>query len=440
MSTATAEPTVANPATETPAKSSAPLTLAEALDAALGTSGPAPLDKSFVAPKEKAQPQAQPVAPAAPTPEKPVAEKTADTKPETSTKTPNTILERLDKLASGEKPEAEAKAQVETKAETKAELEEALPETTSPAAQTAFAKLTKELREAKAKLKEFETKIANRTEVVEDKGGNVETDAQIKEFQAKLEQFQKERDELEGELRVSKVEATREYKSTIGEPIQKTTQAISDIAKAYDVKAAPILEAANEQDGAKRRLLLKELTGEMDPVDALAVRTKVEELSALNAKREEVLKNSKQALEEIAKREEAAEKAERANYDAEAKKAFSEVWNSFQEDMPLLKKIEGNESWNKTVDEIRNQAEKLDAEPLDHRQRAFLTYQAVSLPLVVQVFKDYINKSNSEISSLKNSLAEYRKATPGAGSGQPAPKSQARDTSLSFLEALEKGL
>lgn len=439
MSTATAEPTTTtatNTVSEQSAKPSAPLTLAEALDAALGTAGPAPLDKPFVKASEKVQAPAQPAAPAPVSSDKPVAEKTTEAKPDATSKTPSTILDRLDKLASGGKTESETKAQ----AEPKAEVEEALPEATSPAAQTAFAKLTKELREAKAKLKEFETKIANRTEVVEDKGGNVETDSQIKEFQAKLEQFQKERDELEGELRISKVEATREYKSTIGEPIQKTTQAISDIAKAYDVKVAPILEAANEQDGAKRRLLLKELTGEMDPVDALAVRTKVEELSALNAKREEVVKNSKQALEEIARREEAAEKAERANYDAEAKKAFSEVWNSFQEDMPLLKKIDGNESWNKTVDEIRNQAEKLDAEPLDHRQRAFLTYQAVSLPLVVQVFKDYINKSNSEISSLKNSLAEYRKATPGAGSGQPAPKSQARDTSLSFLEALEKGL
>ncbi|NBO25420.1 MAG: hypothetical protein EBU96_01245 [Actinobacteria bacterium] len=133
----------------------------------------------------------------------------------------------------------------------------------------------------------------------------------------------------------------------------------------------------------------------MDPVDALAVRTKVEELASLYSKKDELLKNSKQALEAIAKQEEEQERASRASYDAEAKKAFSEVWSSFQEDMPLLKKVDGNEAWNNTVDQLRMQAEKLDAEPLGHRQRAMLTYQAVSLPLVVQVFKDYIIRTTS---------------------------------------------
>jgi len=108
--------------------------------------------------------------------------------------------------------------------------------------------------------------------------------------------------------------------------------------------------------------------------------------------------------------------------------------------MPLLKKIEGNEPWNKTIDELRANAEKLDSEPLDHRQRAALTYQAVTLPLVVQVFKDYVSKTNQELASLKDNLSEYRKATPGVGSGAAPAKSEKLDKGLSFLEALEKGL
>ena len=104
------------------------------------------------------------------------------------------------------------------------------------------------------------------------------------------------------------------------------------------------------------------------------------------------------------------------------------------------KKIEGNEPWNKTIDELRSNAEKLDSEPLDHKQRAALTYQAVTLPLVVQVFKDYVSKTNQELASLKNNLSEYRKATPGAGSGTAPAKSEKLDKGLSFLDALEKGL
>ena len=217
-------------------------------------------------------------------------------------------------------------------------------------------------------------------------------------------------------------------------------QTISDIAKVYDLKANPILEAAQETDGAKRRVLLKELTSDMDAVDALAVRTKVDELAVLNAKRDEMVKESKSALEAIARREEEAEKTSRSRYDAEAKKAFGEVWDSFQEELPLLKKVEGNEQWNKTIDELRGQAEQLDSEPLDHKQRAALTYQAVTLPLVVKVFKDYVSKTNQELSSLKSNLSEYRKATPGVGSGLAPDKSEKIDSSLGFLDALEKGL
>ena len=286
----------------------------------------------------------------------------------------------------------------------------------------------------------METKVSDRTEAVEKKGGDVQADSQLKDLQAKLEQFTKEREELEGELRLSRIEATREYKVNIADPTKAAVQAISEIAKVYEVRPSTLLEAVNEPDGAKRRALLKEMTGEMDAADALAVRMKVDELLQLNGKREEMIRESKATLEAMARAEEEQEKAERSKYDSEAKKAFGEVWDTFQKELPLLKKIDGNDQWNKTIDEIRVHAEKLDAEPLDHKQRAALTYQAVTLPLVVQVFKDYVAKTNQELASLKTNLSEYRKATPSVAAGQTLDKNEKRDPSTGFLEALEKGL
>ena len=133
------------------------------------------------------------------------------------------------------------------------------------------------------------------------------------------------------------------------------------------------------------------------------------------------------------------EKAARAKYDAEAKNAFNEVWGLFEKELPLVQKVEGNEQWNKMVDGLRAEAERLDAEPLDHKRRAALTYQAVTLPLVVQVFNDYVQKTNKELSSLRSSLGEYRKATPSVASGQTPAKTETGDPSLSFLDAIEKG-
>jgi len=396
--------------------------LSDALDAALGTSAPVDIAPPKTAPQEAVAPKTATPEPVAKPPEAPAKETTA---------TPSFILNELGKIGIEEKTE-EKPAEAKTE-----EPIEALPEGTTPAAQTAFAKLTKELRDAKTKLKEFETKISNRTDAVSEKGGDVQADAQLKELQAKLEQFQKEREELEGELRIGRIEATSEYKVNIAEPTKAAVQTISDIAKVYDVRPSTILEAVNEPDGAKRRTLLKEMTGEMDAADALAVRMKVDELIQINAKRDEMVKESKTTLEALTKAEEEEERAERAKYDSDAKKAFGEVWDSFQAELPLLKKIDGNDQWNQTIDQLRSQAERLDAEPLDHRQRAALTYQAVTLPLVVQVFKDYVSKTNQEMVSLKSSLAEYRKATPGTGAGQVVDKNDA-DSGLSFLDAISR--
>jgi hypothetical protein len=419
MSTATTE-TTTTPAT----KPSAGVSLSEALDAALGTSAPVDVAPPKTAPQEVATPKApEPTSTTPKATEAPAKETTA---------TPSFILNELGKIGVDDKAFSEKPAEAKTE-----EPIEALPEGTAPAAQTAFAKLTKELRDAKAKLKEFETKVATRTEAVSEKGGDVQTDAQLKELQTKLEQFQKEREELEGELRVGRIEATSEYKVNIAEPTKAAVQTISDIAKVYDVRPSTILEAVNETDGAKRRVLLKELTGEMDAADALAVRMKVDELIQINSKRDEMVKESKATLEALTKAEEEEERVERAKYDADAKKAFGEVWESFQSELPLLKKIDGNDQWNQTIDQLRSQAERLDAEPLDHRQRAALTYQAVTLPLVVQVFKDYVSKTNQEMVSLKSSLAEYRKATPGTGAGQVVDKNDA-DPGLSFLDAISR--
>lgn len=421
--------TTAEAPTTAPATPEIGLSFSDALDKALGTEAPTP-----TTPPTAEQPKVE--AAPAPATEQP-AEKS---EVKTDSKTPSFILDELGKIGVEEKA-TEAKAGEAKPAEAaKEEVEEKLPENAPPAAQTAFAKLSKELRDAKAKLKEFETKVAERTEAVEKKGEDTQTDSQLKDLQTKLEQFQKEREELEGELRISRIEATREYKVAIAEPTKAAVQAISDIAKVYEVRPSSILEAVNEADGAKRRTLLKELTGEMDAADALAVRMKVDELVQLNGKREEMVRDSKASLEALAKAEEEQERAERAKYDTEAKKAFGEVWDTFQKELPLLKKIDGNDQWNKTIDEIRVQAEKLDAEPLDHRQRAALTYQAVTLPLVVQVFKDYVAKTNQELSNLKTNLAEYRKATPSVGAGQTLEKNDKRDPGLGFLEALEKGL
>ena len=206
--------------------------LSAALDGAPSATETPSSPKSETLPKAP-EPQAQPVNQQAPKQDaaKPVAE-------EKPFLTPKSILDKL----TGEQPQPKPEADPNTQAPKTEESPEKAPENLNPAAQTAFAKLTKELREAKSRLKEMESKISDRTDAVEQKGGDVETDHQLKELQTRLEQFQNEREELENELRLSRVEATREYKTNIGDPMRQARQAISDIAKAYEMRDTAIME------------------------------------------------------------------------------------------------------------------------------------------------------------------------------------------------------
>ena len=143
------------------------------------------------------------------------------------------------------------------------------PENLKPEAQTAWARLTKDLREARTKLKEMEGKVSDApTNSVE----------QV-DFQNQLNTLKQERDEYENELKFSRLESTREYKQAVTEPLNGIQKEVSEISKLYEgVDPRNIYSAMVEPDSAKRRALLKEATSAFDPIDALAIRSKAEEL------------------------------------------------------------------------------------------------------------------------------------------------------------------
>ena len=104
---------------------------------------------------------------------------------------PDDVLEAI-----GKEPEA-----------AKEEATPELPKDATKSAQTAFAKVTTELRDTKAKLASLEAKINKETTKVEDSGE--ETSPQLDILRKELETLKAERDEYESELSVARVQATK---------------------------------------------------------------------------------------------------------------------------------------------------------------------------------------------------------------------------------------
>ena len=341
---------------------------------------------------------------------------------------PDDVLEAI-----GKEPEA-----------AKEEATPELPKDATKSAQTAFAKVTTELRDTKAKLASLEAKINKETTKVEDSGE--ETSPQLDILRKELETLKAERDEYESELSVARVQATKQYKVAIDAPIREATNTIQEMAKMYEMDADAVVRAAAINDPAQRRAAVKEMLTGLDPIDAVDVRRRVDELNSLYNKRDIILTNAEKAMEEISKRELAQQAEQTRQQELAQKKAqeettttYSEMWNRFTQEVPILKKT-GNAEWDARVDGLREQAMLVEQSDLDTETRAALTYQAVAMPLMVQLFQGYVKKSQGEIAGLKKALGEYRTATPGAGGGDSKTGSPELGSDVSFLDALEKGL
>jgi hypothetical protein len=317
-----------------------------------------------------------------------------------------------------------------TKAESASEdLDVKAPENLKPEAQTAWARLTKDLREARVKLKELEGKASEAPK------NSVE---QI-DLQNQLNSLKQERDEYENELKFSRLESTKEYKQAVTEPLNNIQKEVSEISKLYEgVDARNIYAAMVEPDTAKRRALLKEATSALDPVDSLAIRNRAEELQKVFERRDVLTKDVNTVLQMIQAEEQKEQEAYTQRMESEIKTAYESEWNNIQKENPLLRPIEGNEAWNSALQNIQQQAMSIENTELDPKAKARLTFNAAAMPMVMNVFQDYVSKAQERITELEKLTKELRSSVPSSGGAKGGGVEIPAD--LGFLDALERGL
>ena len=303
------------------------------------------------------------------------------------------------------------------------------PENLKPEAQTAWARLTKDLRDARTKLKELEGKVS------EAPTNSIE---QI-DLQNQLNTLKQERDEYENELKFSRLESTKEYKQAVTEPLHGIQKEVSDISKLYEgVDPRNIYAAMVEPDPAKRRALLKEATSAFDPVDSLAIRSKAEELQKVFERRDILTKDVNTVLQMIQAEEQKEATAFQQRMESEVKTAYDSEWQNLQRENALLRPIEGNEAWNNTLNSIQQQAMQIENTELDPRAKAKLTFNAAAMPVVMNVFQDYVAKTQTRISELEKLTKDLRSTMPSSGGAKGGGVDVPAD--VSFVDALERGM
>lgn len=308
------------------------------------------------------------------------------------------------------------------------EIDAKPPENLKPEAQTAWARLTKDLRDSRAKVKELETKTSE---------APVNSVEQI-DLQNQLNALKAERDEYESELKLSRLESTKEYKQAVTEPLKGIQQEVSELAELYKADPRGIYAAMVEPDAATRRALLKEATTSFDPIDALAIRSKAEDLQKVFARRDILTKDVQTVLQMLDTEQKQQQEQFYKQSQLEVETAYKSEWENLQKENALLRPIEGNEAWNNTINSIQQQALQIENTELDPRAKAKLTFNAAAMPVVMNVFQDYVSKTQSRISELEALTKELRSTLPSSGGSRDSGPEVPAD--LGFVEALERGM
>jgi hypothetical protein len=173
-------------------------------------------------------------------------------------------------------------------------------------------------------------------------------------------------------------------------------------------------------------------------VDALAVRSRAEELQKVFERREVLTKDVNTVLQMIQAEEQKEATAFQQRMESEVKTAYDSEWQNLQKENALLRPIEGNEAWNNTLNSIQQQAMQIENTELDPRAKAKLTFNAAAMPVVMNVFQDYVAKTQTRISELEKLSKELRSTLPSSGGAKGGGVEIPAD--LGFVEALERGM
>lgn len=322
----------------------------------------------------------------------------------------------------------------ETAKETpKAAEEPVLPKDANPAVSAAFQKITSDLKAERERLKSYESKIA---ELESKQSKSVNSD--------ELTKYQKRIEEYESKLKVINLEASPEYNEQITAPKMKLASDLEILAKANDLDPDAFLKAAAVEDPVERRKKINSITKELSQSDAFEARKAIDSLLELKSKDDELRKDISTTIKVMEEQREKSAKEFQERAVTETLKSYQDTFRDFTENGPVyFRKSADNEAWNKSLEQIYTTALSVENTELTPKQKAQLTLQAVSFPVIRQMFDTYVAKSNEEITSLRTQLQKYASATPssgpvtaGAGANTPEPM----DKSLGLVAALEAGL
>lgn len=268
-----------------------------------------------------------------------------------------------------------------------------------------------------------------------------ELEAKVAELEAGRsapEEVQKLRslnEEYERELQVARVEATQEFKNVVTIPMQQIRGAIDSFASKYEIPQKEIYEALSDEDASTRADKLSDLAAGMNDRDKYSLYELEKTYLGVEATREKVVNHAKLALQKIQEHREEEAKLQSAEAQKKYGAAFNQVWEITQQNLPMLRPIEGDHEWNAQIQDIVTTAANPNFEGLDDTERAKVAIRSAAAPLLVNQFLQLYGKYQE----LEKAMSKYQSVTPRAGGGT-TPQAAPKEEFEGFLEAINAKL
>lgn len=361
--------------------------------------------------------------------EKPTAEPVVEKPPVEETKP--AVVEKTaveDKLSNPNLAEEKPKPKVEE--------EETVPAGMTKPAQESWKKIRAAEKQAKAERddarKEIETIRAELTE-------SGKTKSERDQLKKELEETKQRLADYDQEISITRVEATKDFKARITAPLKDISESVSNLAKRYELAPETLLRAIQEPDEDKRADLMDDATTDMKRTHQIAITQAATDYHRLQKQADEMRSNASKTLEDITRQQrEESEKASTkvvSDYRAEV----GNQWKAVQDTIPELRKVHGQDAWNKHLDGLQLKIEGLDVNDLPVSDVAKFAAHYHAMPEVLSVlkhFKDRAKSLETLLAAEKTRVAGLRVATPGAGAGSNGNgTSDAKDT-RSFSKAV----
>lgn len=252
---------------------------------------------------------------------------------------------------------------------------------------------------------------------------------ELTKLQEELKLARQSLEEKERALTVADLTQTDQFKSAILQPLHDLGSRVDSIATKYKANTKDILAAFQKADEGERNTALKEIASEFDEPDRMKLYTLGDKFSEIEAKKQQLLKAPQETMSAIRERREKEQVAARENMKKQWTEALASSKENIGKNNPYYRKIEGNDAWNKQIDDIERFVSETDLSTSTASDLAVMLRQSALLPLANRLAAFYA-KENAD---LKKRLGNQRAADPSVGSTPKGEVKNGKD-SRGFME------